>query len=318
VAADMTETERPAPRIIRVPPPQPRLRGQHYVLAMVTVLVGSWIAFYELAGEDMTFTWRPVLFINGVCWLIVSRGLLTSRRVLQIRAACLRQMPHWGDDPLAVPISKMWKRPRLAPAGFEIEEFARQLPASERAAAWVVCLGVPDVREVGALRFQPEIIAPGHRWRELLPATFWTLLLVSLGFCCLGGPVVEHVGRERATLIFVAVSILSMVAIWLGQILLWPTYVRLAPGMVQFLRYGFRRSQPRITSYPMCPGTIVVATNSIRALSTRLSFELLRAGGSDELPATHLRHRMGFIERIWQALLSTAPTPPLSDEELVG
>jgi hypothetical protein len=50
----------------------------------------------------------------------------------------------------------------------------------------------------------------------------------------------------------------------------------------------------------------------------RLSFVLVRNGVQRELPVARLRSRVRLTERAWQALLSTAPTPPLSDEGLVG
>jgi hypothetical protein len=246
------------------------------------------------------------------------RATLIRRRVARLRAALLMRLPNWDDDPVAVRIARMWKRPTLAPDGSEIEDFARELPAAERAAAWVVCLGVPETPSIGDVRFEPEIIAPGHRWRELVPATFWTVVWVSLGFCCLGGMIVDLLGRTLANIVFYVAIVSSVTLMWLGQISLWPTYARLAPGIVQFLRYRPRRPKPRITSYPMTAGTIVVARNDIGWFSTRLAFTLVRGENVDELPITRFRNRARFTERTWQALLSTAPTPPLSDEELVG
>ena len=309
---------RPAPRVIHVLPPEPSRIGRFVRLAALTLAVGLGILLVEIRVWDLytlVFTGSLVAVIAVVFSL---RGRLVRYRVRRIREQMLTEQPAWSDEPVAAQVARMWKWPTFPPHGAEIEDLARHLPTEQRDAAWVVCLGVPHVPPVGDMRFEPEVIAPGHRWRELLPAALWTALLVCIVFCCLGAPLVDVCGETIASVTFLALLFLSVALTVMGRMLLWPRYVRLAPGVVQFLQYGFRRSKPRILSYPLTAGTIAVVTNEIRAWGQRPSFTLLRRDDVSELPLRLVRNRGRYIERTWQALLSTAPTPPLSDEELVG
>jgi hypothetical protein len=93
-----------------------------------------------------------------------------------------------------------------------------------------------------------------------------------------------------------------------------PTYYRLAPGVIQVLVYSLSSRRPMIRSYPMEAGTLAVFTR----IRKHLILTLARGENTDMLSFSHMDRPQERIEQAWKALLSTAPTPPLSDEALVG
>jgi hypothetical protein len=107
--------------------------------------------------------------------------------------------------------------------------------------------------------------------------------------------------------------------LWVWRTAIRPTYIRMAPGVIQVLEYHHRRDKPTIRSYTLDQGTLAV----VRGPSTSrkpglITVTLLRGEQKDRLELWRMRKRDAIIERTWQALLSTAPTPPLSDEDLLG
>jgi hypothetical protein len=69
----------------------------------------------------------------------------------------------------------------------------------------------------------------------------------------------------------------------------------------------------------MDAGTIAVLRGKARGGKTsNLKLALLRGSRHDTIELWRMQQRDKAIESMWRALLSTAPTPPLSDEHLVG
>jgi len=93
----------------------------------------------------------------------------------------------------------------------------------------------------------------------------------------------------------------------------------MAPGIIQILQYRYRRAKPLIRSYPMDGETLAILRGKATGKKgPNLKLTLLRGERKDTVDLSRMRRREEVAERMWQALLSTAPTPPLSDEELVG
>jgi hypothetical protein len=61
-------------------------------------------------------------------------------------------------------------------------------------------------------------------------------------------------------------------------------------------------------------GTLAVLTR----IRKKLYLTLSRGSHKDALAFATMRQPQQWIDRTWRALLSTAPTPPRSEEELVG
>jgi len=106
---------------------------------------------------------------------------------------------------------------------------------------------------------------------------------------------------------------------WVWRTAIRPTYIRMAPGMIQILEFRYRQSKPTSRSYPLDAGTIAVLRGKATGGKTSsLVLTLLRGEQQDKIELWRMQKRDKAIERAWQALLSTAPTPPLSNEGLVG
>jgi hypothetical protein len=101
---------------------------------------------------------------------------------------------------------------------------------------------------------------------------------------------------------------------WLWRAGVRPRYLRIAPGILQILQYGPRGGQPDVRSYPMIPGTTVFVSKA----RGKLTVDFFRGPMRDTIPLSGLRKADEYLERMLRGLLSAAPTPPLSDEELVG
>ncbi len=93
------------------------------------------------------------------------------------------------------------------------------------------------------------------------------------------------------------------------------TYLRVAPGTVQVIVYPYPwRKSPAIREYPIESGTLVLAREWLHG--TELT--LVRGTQTDVVTFSVLAKPTTALERVWQALLSTAPRPALSATELVG
>jgi len=185
------------------------------------------------------------------------------------------------------------------------------------APARVVCFGELRIPPVRAYRFEPEIISPTRkRARQFLgiPLSVAILcvmaLLVRVGHWYVMPLLFLGLGAFLGCLILG----LRAVVMWPLESLLRPTYIRIAPGMIQTVRFPLARSRPVVQSFPVAPGTVVVLEG--RRIIQQLA--LRRASQRALLDFTFASSPETASVRIWQALLSTAPTPPLSDEELVG
>jgi len=199
----------------------------------------------------------------------------------------------------------------------ELKQRLGDLTAELKAAARIFCTGPVRVPEVGDLRFEPVIITPTRFvWRKLLFVPF-ALLIMAFWLAQ-----VTHMLKLPFTLPLGAFGyVLSMggiaLVMWIWRTTVRPSYVRLAPGMVQVLEYRLRGGKPVIRSYPMLPGTLVVVRQGKKERRPSV-VQLVRGDQADVLPVSQMKDSDEAMEHIWQALRSTAPTPPLNEEELVG
>lgn len=312
---DIGTSSRPPPRVVRVPPPEVKRGLVLPCLVTIALLATICVLFgVQVSSSNVVFIVLVVLAAAGViaCWW---RNLRMQRIVIGIKRRVCVQAPDWDQNPIAAKIARRWRWATLAPDAAEIEEITRVY----RYVAYIVCLGGVDVPSVGDRRFEPVIITPGRRWQEILmDAIFIGLVLIAL-FCCLGIPILQaNRSMQLAWLIPLIPALLAGVYAY-SRFMLGTTYVRLAPGMVQFLRYGIIKNNPRVTSFPMTGGTLIVMDNEISLSGRQRLILTFRRDNRDlTLPVWRFSNQQEIMNHVWQALLSTAPTPPLSDEELVG
>ena len=320
----MNETgiTRTPPEIIFVPPPDGSGMPRKRIVAIVNAcIIGSVISIaFFIAGGVPVWLWIVSIgsVFLAVAIIVALRSWLVIRAHRALRRAFLEKHPADQTDPLVAALSRVWKEPDRVPKSADVRAALEECSSdTDNKTARVICFGQPDVPDVGELYFEPEIITPtGTVWRQLL----WMVIAGALIALCL----LDYLGVLPAWVpinrgfvwgfmyFFVAGAIALGIWVWKGMIR--PTYIRMAPGIIQVLEYRYSKSKPTIRGYPMRPGTLAIFTRIRKHLVLTLS----RGEHKDVLSFSRMRQSEQRIERAWQALLSTAPTPPLSDEELVG
>lgn len=321
VAPPGNERPRRAPLIIRVPAPERAGSGSKTLwFALGTLAVAAAIAFVVVAV--MARGWAG-LVIAGLA-LLAAAGIVIAvaqvqrhRRTTTVARRVLGQLPEESGDPVAAALARKWKRPGWPVGANVVLEAIRAAPIPKPPRARIVCLGALDVPEVGELRFEPVIITPTRfLWKRLwfVPvalAIFGLWLLQTLHVLPIPGRV------PLGSFAYFLCMGVAIAAVWVWRTTLNPTYLRLAPGVVQIIEFGLGKSKPNIRSYPMAPGTVAIVQSG--GAGGRLRTVTLACGERiDEIPLWQMGGRADASERLWQALLSTAPTPPLSEDELLG
>jgi hypothetical protein len=307
---------RPAPEVIQVPPPEgdPSLFGGILFGSGLMLLgAGLMLTGAGVGGSWIDFTWATIVL--GYAIVLVVYAHRRRRRYRVGRDAVLAQVRERGPSGAAQSLESQWKKPREPP---DDDAVARTLaqgppPASGR----VVVLTPTCVPHVGYLSFEAEIVAPTQLFSGWWQASVGATAVGALFLANYLGLLPSRIGSASSA--FNALATMLVIgfvagAVWAWFAVLRPKYVRLAPGMIQIMRFGIGRSRPAIRSYPMDAGTLAI----LRGEGSRLTLTLLREGRRDTIPISQMRHRQRVLERVWQALLSTAPTPPLSEEELIG
>ncbi len=234
-----------------------------------------------------------------------------------LRREFLQKHPVDEANPRVATLSAAWRQPGRPPKLKDVQAALAETSANDQLGARIVNFGEPDVPDVGEMHFEPEIITPtGAIWKRLS----WVLV----GVVLLGLWLLDYLGwlpeelpsirRFSGGFMYLFVMAVGVFITWVWRSAIRPTYIRMAPGIIQVLEYRYSRSKPTIRGYPMEAGTLAVFTR----VHKNLVLTLTRDGNKDVLSFSRMRHPEQRIERAWQALLSTAPAPPLSDEELVG
>ncbi|MGD8450455.1 MAG: hypothetical protein PVJ57_01435 [Phycisphaerae bacterium] len=315
--------QRLPPLITRVPPPgpPPAKRGPVGTAAVLALLA---VLFLVIGGSDWPEKWFT---LSGKILLgtVVLSGLVAWFQDRQMQRAGLERAAHaaqfaeWEADPLARTLSALWSPPH---ALLHVKTALMAIggaPEADPPRARLVCIGGVDLPEIGDYRFEPVIITP----TRFLGRQLWLAGLASLVFAFPAGRAAYSAfssgGDPVGPLFMFLCAAATLPAAWVWRSAIRPTYIRLAPGMVQIVTFPFGRGKPNIRSYPMSAGTVVLVQRlpGARARLPRV-ITLARDGQRDDLPLWQMSGRAELTERLWQALLSTAPTPPLSDEELLG
>ena len=273
------------------------------------------------AVGGMSFRVLAVMLGALFAILIALLALISWRvntKLRALRRTFLEQRPGADADPRTAALNKAWKVPDRVPKLDDVRAALEDHEGEPLAqAAQIVCFGQADVPEVGELHFEPEIITPtGAIWRQLI----WLVVagalaaLLLLDYLHVLPPWVPGIRQFFSGITYFLVAGFIALAVWVWRGIIRPTYIRMAPGVIQVLNYGYSKSKPTIRSYPMQPGTLAIFTH----LRKRLILTLARGENNDMLLFSRMRQPELKTERAWQAMLSTASTPPLSDEELVG
>ncbi len=228
-----------------------------------------------------------------------------------------------ADDPAAAALLALRSRGALWPAATAaagalqaVRDSAPQRPPRAR----VIVVGATAPPSGGEVYFEPQIISPTQfLWKRMfvmLPAAVITAVAV-LDWLGVWPFTVLHLGRHFGSFAWFLITGVTVGCAWIWRTAIRPTYVRLAPGIVQVMEYRLRGAKPTIHSYPMIPGTVAVVVQ-IGAKPHQAIVTLARGERSDVLPLSQMRDAVQLVPHVWNALLSTAPTPPLDETELLG
>lgn len=214
-------------------------------------------------------------------------------------------------------LGALWTRFYQVPSIERIGEVLERYPMNDERAT-IVGLGLVEVPAAGEVHFEPEIITPTtFIGRKIIFA--WIALAILFYFLLQILGVIPIFVRNFGAFTYVVVVGIGVAYSWTRRTLVRPTYVRLAPGMIQILEFRFRGGKPTIREYPMTRGTLAVVRMTLDQTNPSLvSLKLSRGGYRDELPINQMSDRVRLTELTWTALLSTAPTPPLPDDALAG
>ena len=281
------------------------------------------LLFAGLVGVCLGLALRLWVIWLGAAAFVASAVLFAWGRHVKARnakrhRAYLAGLRECGVDPIAYDLAARWKPGGTAVPNNDVKAILASSPTPNPPGARIVCLGKIDVPEVGELFFEPEIITPTRAvgWRLLFvpiaAAIFILWLLQALD-------VIPGRAINIGSFGYILVMGVSAGIVWVWRTAIRPTYIRMAPGAIQILEFRHRQSKPTIRSYPLDAGTIAVLRGKATDGKTSgLKLALLRGDQQDTIELWRMQKRDKAIERMWQALLSTAPTPPLSDEGLVG
>lgn len=305
-----TATTRLAPQIVRVLPPEsPGISRVVFVvaiLALVLILLPACLIPFPANLALVALPTALLLFL-----VFFNRYML--RRTRRRRAEFLVAFPDLQADPISVRLGKLWQQTRSNPP--KAEAVSKELSGADVPtcpSARIICFGPVAIPEVGDVRFEPYIVsATAFLWRRLLSVP---IALVVILFWLLQSAHVIPGGRVNlGGFTYVIALGVGTTVTWIWRGAIRPTYVRMAPGIIQVLEYGLRRGKPVIRDYPMEAGTLVL----VAPWQKGVQVTLWRQDRKDILPMSHLHNRAEAAERLWQALLSTAPIPRMSDEELI-
>lgn len=210
--------------------------------------------------------------------------------------------------------------------------------------ARVILLGHIDVPQVGEKYFEPEVIPATRLLGRRLYAVpvFGAIVLLMLLQCSRVIPVILPM-RNIGGFAYVLMMGGAVTAAWMWRGLIRPTYLRVSPGLIEFLSYRwFWHDRAEIRSYPLTPGTnVIVMHPPTFTWSTRLTKPPLdrREAHEDKMREKHPNALTLFFERdgrgdrldvalvfqadqlrdlLWSSLLSTAPIRTPSQDDLVG
>ncbi len=324
---------RPTPLVFHVPPPQ-----KPYITFKVLMWVfGATGAFLGLitVGLMLALPRGPRLLVAAI---------MLGNAGLQFAFAAVAAYFHFtrskspppalppearSDDPLAQALAERWRRPDKLPRWRVVRDLLLNGGLQRSDAARIVCIGPVDLPQPDAHRFEPEVLTPtrslGRLWifavLGLALAAFLILRLLRVF------PVLDRIPLGSFASLYIMLVVFG--GFWLWRAVLRPTYVRVAPGVVEFLRFPIRGGPPQIVDFPMTPGTTVLiygrlAFPFVSAKSTQRApprpqwLVLQREGRIEHLVLPFVADWRTFADRLFQAITSTAPTPPLSRDALVG
>lgn len=327
------------------------MSGDAHAPAMITTV--EWVGLRASAGVRHAIGEGNRLRVRGSPALSGRSGEDVSTRVPP-QVIRLRRFDEPHPDDTDTPEARHlrtvlsgFKRRDLAVSAKQVRNMLAALAAGaggDLPGARVILLGHFDVPQVGEKYFEPEVIPATRLLGRRLYAVpvFGAIVLLMLLQCSRVIPVILPM-RSFGGFAYLLMMGGAVTAAWMWRGMIRPTYLRVSPGLIEFLSYRwFWRDRAEVRSYPLTPGTnVVVMHPPTFTWSTRWStprpdrrevhedkmrekhpnalvvfFE--RNGREERLDVTLIFQAETFRDLLWSALLSTAPIRTPSQDDLVG
>ena len=168
----------------------------------------------------------------------------------------------------------------------------------------------PPVPPDPAVSFTPAVIPP--------PQPSWWSLLGLIPLALLLAVLFTEVRRQQKWELMLTFNVMLLTAVLISYSVYFSLavlgrshYFRLAPGIVQRVKFTVRRRHPMIETFELraYDGVLDLA-------SSRLQLSLIDAVGR-QFKSFRFPRGDDVVDAIFRTLLSTAPSPPLSEEQLV-
>lgn len=354
-ASDLHEARLP-PQIIRIPAPALTVRLLVWYVVLLALFFAVLLPILRWAVVTRSPAVLPLpmigeLFdrIDGLAIGAVVGVLLVGvpvwivcRRLSRLRRDepdPLRDVPAEHYD-FVEAVRDIWKISNFRPKAQRILELLDRHRATDPARATILVLGEVDFPEAHDHFLEPGVITP--------PRMFLARHLTGIGIV-IGLFVVHFVQRivfDRSVPAFgsaLGALVIAGLAFWVVDRFRsnapHGAYMRFAPGVVQFLRYSFpKKSTPVVRSYPITGGTTVIVSSGVpRVMGRRpdgkpmskwrlsmrrknrvgaVRLTLMRGDHVDTVPIGQLPDSEAIQRALFDALVSTATIPELSDTEL--
>ncbi len=317
--------QRVEPRLIRILP-QPAQPNEVFAMSIlpgfVLVLMGIALVFLDQphAGTTGPSKITTAAWYMGIAGFVLATVIgipffLLNRRKAEFVAKC-RQQQQSGSFRGEVLVRKQRGAP-FRTAEEQVREIGLEYVTGRHPRAWIVCVGAVDVPEIDPNPFEPEVIPASRYLWDLgaLVTAVGMVVIFILWMTPLSNTLGLPVGQQPAILLLLAVIGGPLLLRWFWLTFVRPQYLRLAPGIIQVLTYKWGRGTPQIKSFPIEGGTLVVLTNQLKS---DLTLSVMRDGAMQSIPVTGFRDSARTRALVWRVLLSRVPTPPLSEEGLVG
>ncbi|MBI5864515.1 MAG: hypothetical protein HZB38_08410 [Planctomycetes bacterium] len=252
-----------------------------------------------------------------------TRDWTDSRRRIKPAELLAESVPDATKDRASVALQQMARERRNLPSDSALLLEAQRNQPLDDEVATVALLGVDRMPVIRNVVFEPYILSQsqrfGTRWLWVgVGALLFILNAHVAATSAWSSPASTAVRPTNVAPLFFLVVLGSALVlgaiIWFVGVLLEPEYVRILPGEIQYVRFSAGARGRLDRAYPMTAGTTAI----LREEFGRITLTLLRGGQRDVLNISALWDQYTALERIWQSLLTTAPTPALTDKELLG
>lgn len=275
---------------------------------LLAVVVVTTIVTHKLIGLGASMVAPVAVLVLGIVFF----RFAWLGRVRDFESRWGREPSSEDEHPLAATLRKDWYAPFDPPSGATIRSHLVEIGEWPPPRATIVCLGEARMPPPDDYRFDP-VVRPYGLLRQFYVGGIGMVIVASV---MLAVQLTTGQPFNLSPTAWIAIAAIVGTFFLVGSLsLAWhSSYIRIAPGVIQILTFTAGRHRAAVRNYEMKSGTLAIVTD----VPGKRSLTLMHRYETDIVSLDQVRNADDVLERIGWALMSTAPTPPLSDEELVG